>query len=40
MELKQALEIVIKYLDEQMVNAPSKEIADVSNYLEDLKGEL
>lgn len=32
--LTDALLIVISYLDEEMVKTPSKELADVSNFLE------
>ena len=40
MELKQALQIVIDYLDEKMQDAPNRQLADVSNYLEDVKKEI
>lgn len=36
MELKQALKIVVKYLDDKMEEAPNRELADVSNYLQAL----
>lgn len=35
-ELKKAMRMVVDYLDEQMRNAPNRELADVSNYLENL----
>ena len=37
-EQAQAMRVVIDYLDEQMNESPSKELADVSNFLEDLLG--
>lgn len=42
MELKQALQIVIDWLDEGMENNPSRELADVSNYLQAIldKGDV
>ena len=41
-EEKEALRTVLDYLDRQMQEAPSRELADASNYLEALyqKGEL
>jgi len=35
MEVPEAMRKVIDYLDEQMKENPSKELADVSNFLED-----
>lgn len=35
-ELLQALRTVINYLDEQMNEQPSRELADISNYLENI----
>jgi hypothetical protein len=40
MELEQALRTVIEYLDGLMVSNPSRELADVSNYLEKLIEEI
>lgn len=34
LSLKDALVIVIAYLDNQMEKAPNRELADVSNYLQ------
>ena len=36
MDIKTAMRIVIDYLDEMMVETPSRELADTSNYLEKL----
>lgn len=36
MELKQALQIVVDHLDNMMGTQPSRELADVSNYLQAL----
>lgn len=36
MELEQALRIVIDHLDEKMTSEPTRELADISNYLEEL----
>lgn len=33
--IEEALRIVIEHLDNQMRDKPSRELADVSNYLED-----
>lgn len=35
MELSKALRTVIDYLDEKMNEDPNRELADVSNYLEN-----
>lgn len=35
-ELKQAMRKVIDYLDAKMEKAPNRQLADVSNYLEQL----
>lgn len=35
-ELKQSLTIVVNYLDDKMASDPSRELADVSNYLQAL----
>lgn len=40
MEIIQALRIVVDYLDKQMEENPSRELADVSNYLEALHTKL
>lgn len=34
MDLKEALQIVVDHLDDLMVESPSRELADVSNYLQ------
>lgn len=40
MKLQEALEIVIAELDRRMEEAPTRQIAEISNYLEELKAEL
>lgn len=40
MKLKEALEMVIEYLDAKMEDSPDRQLADVSNYLEDVKAGL
>lgn len=40
MELKDALQQVIDYLDSKMEESPNRELADVSNYLENVLSEL
>lgn len=40
MELKQALQIVIDHLDNRMEENPTRELADVSNYLQAMIDEL
>lgn len=40
MELKEALEIVIAYIDEEMAKNPKRELADISNYLEYIKAKI
>ena len=39
-DLKDAMQQVISHLDEIMQESPSKEVADASNLLEDLKEKL
>jgi hypothetical protein len=38
-EQKKALRIVIDYLDAKMEDAPDRQLADISNYLENLAQE-
>jgi hypothetical protein len=40
MKLKEAYELVIADLDSKMENAPNRELADISNYLETVKADL
>lgn len=39
MDIKQALQTVVEFLDEKMSDEPSRELADVSNYLQALLDE-
>lgn len=36
-ELKAAIDLVIEYVDNKMMDSPSRELADLSNSLEALK---
>lgn len=40
MELKQAIQTVIGFLDEKMQESPNQKVADASNLLEEFKAEL